>query len=412
MFSGNGALMFVTLSNFASSIVTVVSGLIVVRWLLPEQLGEFSSFTILTSYIILSQIGIPSGLSRELPFYLGKNETDKALSFVSTAKAFLFFVSLVIFSICCVVSIYFCVKYNFSHAAGALVVGAISFQGIYITKFLKVLYRTDDHFVRLARIKLILSIMSLLTLVLVYNYLFYGLCLRAIILVLVDWYFTNRWRPISANAHFDWEHFKVLFRVGGPIYSVSSIYGLWPTVQRTFVLTELGTRGLGIYALAGIVQVMLNTINNAISSMSFPQMSRAFGEGRTIKYIMSIPLKPLLISLMVYSVIMAVGWPLLPVLVERLLQNYVEGISAAQWMFAVALVSSFGVFSNIYLVLKRNHHRLVGYIMGVIVWFAYIYFHSIEGMEDLVVFSQAVFAATVCISISDMLFYISYLRRA
>ncbi len=409
--SGNKTLAFVSFANLTNSIIAIVSGLIVARWLLPEELGVFNAFSIFTSYIILAQIGIPSGLSRELPFFFGKNETEKALEFASTSKYFLLLISVIVFCCCIFVSVYFLVSQNYPYAIGAVVIGVTSFQGIYVAKYLKVLYRSENHFFNLARIDLINSVVNLISLFLVYKYLFYGLCLRAILIVLVDWYFTDKWKPISAKVSFNWANFKALSRVGMPIYFVANIYGLWPTFQRTFVLSVLGAKGLGLYALANIVQGMLSTFNNTISSMSFPLMSKAYGEGKKLKEIMLIPFKPFLISLGVYTILLIIGWPLLPYVVEFLLPNYVDGIPAAQWMFVVALVSAFGVFSNIFMVVQKNHHRLVGFILGILAWFVYLRFQSIQDVSNLVVFSQAVLIGLVFITVSDFVFYFLYLKK-
>ena len=151
--SGNKTLAFVTFANLTNSVIAIVTGLIVARWMIPEELGVFNSFSIFTSYIILAQLGIPSGLSRELPFYFGKNEPGKAQEFASTAKYFLLLISVIVFSICFFASIYFFICNNFTYALGALVVGATSFQGIYISKYLKVLYRSEKHFYFLSKIQ-------------------------------------------------------------------------------------------------------------------------------------------------------------------------------------------------------------------------------------------------------------------
>ena len=150
--------------------------------------------------------------------------------------------------------------------------------------------------------------------------------------------------------------FLELLKVGTPIYAVASVYSLWPTFQRTIILSMMGTKGLGLFALANIVQNMLSTFNTAISNVSFPKMSMAYGSGRSINDIMKMPLKFVVAAMALYSVIALLGWPLLPGIVEFFLPNYIEGIEAAQWMLLVALVSALSIFSNIYMVLKRNHH--------------------------------------------------------
>lgn len=409
--SGNKTIAMVTVSNLIGNVVAIISGLIIARWMLPEELGLFNGLSIFSSYIILIQFGIPSGLSRELPFYFGQNKADYAHDLAATAKYFMVVLSIGILILCLIPTIYFLIKGNYKYALGSIVIGVISAQTFYSTKYLKILYRSDNHFNKLVNIKLINTFVDLISIVLVYKYLFYGLCLRAIIFVLVDWYFTEKWKPLHTQAKFNWENFKELSRVGMPIYFVANIYGLWPTFQRTLVLSMLGTKGLGIYALANIVQNMLSTFNNTISSISFPKMSLAYGQGKSITEVIKIPLKLMLVSLSIYTFILLVGWSLLPKVVAVVLPNYIEGVEAAQWMFLVAIVSSFAIFSNTYMVFKKNHHRLISYSFGILVWFLFIINHSITSLTDLVIFSQALLLGYVAVNICDGCFYYYYIQQ-
>ena len=379
--------------------------------MLPEELGLFNALSIFSSYIILIQLGIPSGLSRELPFNFGMGKEEYAHDLAATAKYFMMSLALGILVICTLPAIYFLYTTHYDYAFGSIVIGITSAQTFYSTKYLKILYRADNHFNKLADISLINTLVNFLSIVLVYEYQYYGLCLRAILLVFVDWYFTEKWKPLHAQAKFNWDHFKELSRVGMPIYFVANIYGLWPTFQRTLVLSMLGTKGLGIYALANIVQNMLSTFNNTISSISFPKMSLAYGQGKSITEVIKIPLKLMLVSLSIYTFILLVGWSLLPKVVAVVLPNYIEGVEAAQWMFLVAIVSSFAIFSNIYMVFKKNHHRLISYCFGMLVWFLFIINHSITSLTDLVIFSQALLLGYVAVNICDGCFYYYYIQQ-
>lgn len=409
--SGNKTIALVTVCNLVSNVVAIFSGLIIARWMLPEELGLFNALSIFSSYIILIQLGIPSGLSRELPFYFGQGKDKYAHDLAATAKYFMVALSFGILLLCLIPAIYFLITSQYDYAIGVIVIGITSAQTFYSTKYLKILYRADNHFNKLANITLINTLVNLLSIILVYQYLFYGLCLRAILLVLVDWYFTEKWKPLHTVAKFRWDHFKELSRVGMPIYFVANIYGLWPTFQRTMVLSLLGTKGLGIYALANIVQNMLSTFNSTISSISFPKMSMAYGQGKTITQVIKMPFKLVLISILIYSVTLLIGWPLMPKVVAVVLPNYLEGVEAAQWMFLVALVSSLSVFSNIYMVFKKNHHRLISYGFGMLVWFVFIISHSITSVTDLVVFSKALLMGYIAVNLCDGCFYYYYIKQ-
>ena len=99
-------ILFTSGASLIGNVLTMISGLLVARWMLPEELGYFNSFSILTSYIILVQLGIPSGLSRELPFYMGKGQRKDVEELAATAQFFGSFIGVLVF-ICSVIAALF-----------------------------------------------------------------------------------------------------------------------------------------------------------------------------------------------------------------------------------------------------------------------------------------------------------------
>ena len=86
----NFMILFTSSSNLISNLLTIISGLFVIKWLLPEELGYFNSFTIITGYIVLAHIGIPVGLNRNLPYLMGKEDKSEALNLASVTKFWTF----------------------------------------------------------------------------------------------------------------------------------------------------------------------------------------------------------------------------------------------------------------------------------------------------------------------------------
>lgn len=129
------------------------------------------------------------------------------------------------------------------------------------------------------------------------------------------------------------------------------------------------------------------------------------------KELILIPFRTSIISLIVYFLILIIGWPLLPYIVNLFLPNYTAGVPAAQWMFVVALVSVFGVYSNVFMVIQKNHHRLVSYVVGIFVWFLFLKIHSIQGIRDLVIFSQSILVGLLGITICDFIFLFMYFTK-
>ncbi|MEO7487471.1 MAG: hypothetical protein ABIU77_10235, partial [Ferruginibacter sp.] len=185
--NGTGRMVaFMSFSSLLANVLTIVSGLLVARWLLPEELGLFTSFNVITSYIILVQLGIPSGLSRQLPFYMGSKEETKANQTVAVANHWGLVTGIACFIISLFVVVYFIVIKNYFFAAGTFVIGISAFQGLYVTKYLKILYRSNNDFNKLSLIDIIGALVTFAGIFFVWKYKFYGLCIRAVISILVD----------------------------------------------------------------------------------------------------------------------------------------------------------------------------------------------------------------------------------
>lgn len=401
-------IFFTSSASLFGNVLTLISGLLVAKWMLPEDLGFFNSFSILTSYIILIQLGIPSGLSRELPFQMGKGDQKNVEELAAAAQFWGLLLGILVLLGSIIAGVFFLIQGKLELAAGSVVVGVTSFQALYVTKYLQILFRSNAAFNKLAVINTATSVMAFIGVGFVWKFGFYGLCLRALLVTFVDFGLTFFWRPLKVNPVWSYRRFVELFKSGMPIYSVASIYGLWPVFERTVVLLLGGTKSLGLYALATIVDGTLKTVQTSISSICFPKMSYAFGQGAGFRELMLIPLKFVGINLGLNAIVLVAGWLLLPFIVSWLLPNYIAGVEAAQWMLVVSLVSILSIFSNVYMVIKKNIDRLKAYLIGMLVWAILLYYFHFSGIFDLTIFPKALIAGYAAMLLTDAFFYRRY----
>lgn len=402
--STNLMVLFLSFSNLIANALNIVSGLFVARWLLPSELGTFSSFTIFTGYIILVQLGIPSAMSRELPYYIGTNNKEKAYQLTSVSQYWQKLLSFSVLGLGIATSIVFLILENYIYAAGIFVVALMSWQGLYVTKYLKILYRTNKDFNKLSWIKLINGVSAFVTIVLVWKFGFYGLCLRAVVNILIDFIITYYWRPIKVKAYWDKLSFINLIRLGLPMYGVASVYGLWPLVQRTLILSMGGSTALGLFAIATMVEGGMKTVTSSLGSVMYPTMTTQWGKGLRLNQIMNKLKKPFGLSFILLAVSIPVGWWLLPYFIETLLPNYVGGIEAAQWMLIVGLLSLSNVFSNVYNIVKDQKNRLINYVSGFLIWLICVYILKFSKGFELEIFPQAMIPALIIMALINFIY--------
>jgi O-antigen/teichoic acid export membrane protein len=399
---------FLTFSNVINNFLLIASGLLVARWLLPEDLGMFNSFSILSSYIILTQLGIPSGLSRQYPYYLGKNEPNTAMNMASVSNYWSLILGVSVLFLSFSVAIYFLVIKNYEFAAGVFTIGITAFEGFYVTKYLKILYRSNNDFNKLSIITIIASMASFLSIIFVWLYGFYGLCMRTVLVFAINFFFTWKWKPVNVEPSWQKSVFQELIRVGMPIYMVANVYSLWPIVQRTLVLSFGGTKSLGLFGLALMIENTVNVLSASISGVSFPKMSMAWGKNHNFQELIRILIKPVLVGFGVSSGLLLMGWFILPYFIKYLLPNYVEGLAAAQWSLVVGCIAIFAVFSNVYMIIQRNTDRLISYLIGFSVWSVVLFsLYFLKGFH-LHFFPQAMVIAYVAIYCVDIYFFSRY----
>lgn len=398
--STNFMLLFLSSSSIISTGLNVVSGLFVTKWMMPEELGSFNSFTLISGYLILFQLGIPSGLGRELPYFLGIGDKEKAYGYAGVANYWQGILGSVIFAICVIISLFYLLsERNFQMSAGVFVIGAITFQVLYTTKYLKVLFRTNKDFNKLSWINIINAFVSLGGIVFVWAFGFLGLCLRALIGALIDFMVTYSWRPIKVKAVWKRQPFMDLFKLGLPMYGVANVYSLWPLIQRTLILTLGGKGALGLFALATMVEAAAKTVSNSMNVVMYPTMATAWGRGYSVGQIFQVVLKPFGLALIFYLVVIPVGWYLLPAFVDGFIPNYKEGVEAAQWMLVVGGLSLTGAYANVYNVVKDQKNRLINYLSGIFTWLiCVLILYDIRGFQ-LVIFVQSMVAALVVMMI-------------
>ena len=366
--STNNMIFFLSSANVINTVLTLLSGLLVVKWMLPEELGLFTSFNIIVGYLILSQLGISSGLSRELPYLLGKKKTQDAYAITKVAQFWLLLISSILALILCAIAIYYVLEKNYINAFGFFTIAIVTFQSIYVTQYLRILYRTNSDFNRIAFIQIIVAIISFISVVFVWKFKFYGLCVRSIITAIASFILFWYWRPIRVKPSWNKLRFKELLKIGLPMYGVANVYALWPTLQKTLILFLGGTKYLGLFAIAVMVENGAKAVSSSINNVLYTKMVISWGEKHSVTNLMSLVKKPVFTVVGVFIPLIVIAWFLIPYVVENFLSNYVEGIDAAKWMLIATISSVLLVYTNVYNVVNKQRDRLIAYICGIAMW--------------------------------------------
>ena len=388
-------LVYFATSQLASNILTLLSGFLVVKSIDPETYGLFAGFQVYLGYILLMHGGILNGIGRELPFLLGKGDLKSGKELADSANLLTLVIGLTASLVFLILSGFQLWQKQFVLSLILLSYAIIAFFHLFNSIFLPFLYRTNKDFNSLAHQRIKQGIVNLLTVLLVWRFGIYGLCIRGVLLSLLIFTLLYKHKPYDLNFKYSLENYRHLLKVGFPIFLVGRITPLWQTVMNNYIVVAGGPLYYGYYAISMIIKGTVNTIPSAFSQVIYPRMSIMFGEGKQIDYILNRSLKPLAFQFILMLAVTITGALILPDIVDYLLPKYSPGIKAAQWAIFIPLVSSLGALNNIFNVVGKQKLYIAALTIGAIIGTAFV-FVSIDILGfRLEIFSQGLVVGTL-----------------
>lgn len=403
--TNNFMILLTSSSSIIGNALSIIGGLLALKWLLPYELGYFNTFTVITGYIVLAHMGTPVALNRDLPYLIGKGKKNEALKLAAVAKFWTILISSVISVMGILGIIYFLLHKKYQLAAGIFVIVAQAWHGIYVMKYLKILYRTNKDFNKLALIGLAVATISFISIYFIYLYGFYGLCIRAIIIVIFDFIFSWYWRPIRVSKNWDRVTFNKLLKIGFPIFLVTSIYAKWPLVERTLILILLGTEALGLFTIVFVIGTGYNVFTSSISKVLYPTLMIEWGKGKSIgELVKTNLLKPLTLVIFLFLIIAPILWYILPLAISSFLPAYIDIIIASQWMVITGFISLFSILGIFYNVINVQKKRLFMYLSGVSGWAIILLIANFSEMLSFELFPQALAIGFIIMTLINVKF--------
>jgi O-antigen/teichoic acid export membrane protein len=373
--------------SLISTVLYALGGLVVGRLIAPSTLGLFNGIGLILSYASFLQLGVFSGLSRELPYFIGKGDRPTAERLSAVAQTWAILVGGLIAVALLGVSGWELGHGDLWRAAGWFT-NAIMAIELFIATYLQILYRTTNDFARVALIRVIqqTSLLALVILVLPFN--FYGLCLRVVLAGGLNVVLLARWRPLRVRNTWSMMDLRHLMRIGLPIFVVGQILSYWTVVDQTLVLKLGGTTLMGLYSMVFMLRGAVATLPSAVSQVFFPRMSQKFGEGHGLRELLRGVTKPMLVAAGGMALATPLLWWLIGPITHILLPQYVGAIPAMQWVLPACILDCLEPGISTLTVTRRQKLRLLAIAVGVMAYGASLALLIRNGVH-LAAFSQA-----------------------
>lgn len=313
-------------------------------------MGIWQTVMLVNTYGDIAKLGIFSGLNRELPFWLGKGDKDKAHQLAASAQAFSFIVS------CLGLLVFMGIGLlggNFSQVwrLSFLAIGLLWFASVY-NSYLQVTFRTGNEFKALGYANYFHSLISILTLALVAVWGYQGMIARTIILSAVLAIIFHWLRPIRVGWRFNLLELKELMRVGIPIYISTYLYTLAMGLDRVVLLQKGGVEQVGYYAPATAILTIMMTIPFSLTSYFNPRMVYSLGKDGDRRKLWRPTLVAVGLSFLTSFTIALLGWFLVPPALQYLFPQYLPGARAVQITLVAGVFLSLRTAVEVLIVLK------------------------------------------------------------
>jgi O-antigen/teichoic acid export membrane protein len=357
--------VLLNIATIVGQVLSILQGLIVMRFLDPTVYGVWLGLTILLTYSTYANLGLEYGLGIRLPYYQGQKNVEREAQLADTAYVAwtgvaLLFAGGVLGYALLAPQPWGIVRWGLVIIVGLTVLEQqIGFLGRWQTTSLK-------DFSLPSRLFILRGVASFLLVVpLAYFFNVVGVMVGTLLvagITLVFWEMRTsyrlRWR-LSRNAL--WE----MLRVGFPILLVSLGSVLIETVDRVLILNLLGTASLGYYGVTGLGGGFLYRLLNQAGSAMSPHMAEEMGKsGDSAPAMVKFLIKPTLVfAYIAAALIMALVFALPPI-VRLLLPKYVPGLPAfylfMPGFFFLSIVLTANNILNIVLISLKRQRWVVG----------------------------------------------------
>lgn len=381
------SIAYLTGGGLVSSALYALGGLAIGRLVEPATLGFFNGIGLVLMYASLLQFGVLSGLSRELPYFIGKGDRTRAEELCAAAQAWALALGGIVSMALLGIAVWQLLRGEWWLAAGWFTNSLLALQ-LFYTNYLQVTYRTAADFAKIALVRVVGQFGMLVLLVLVIPLDFYGLCLRALLGGTLSVALLFRWRPVRVRPMWRKGHLTHLLRVGLPIFLVGQVYAYWAVVDQTLVLKLGGTRMMGLFSMVLMARGAVETLPSAVGQVFFPRMSLKHGEGQSLRELTAGITKPMVVSAAGIVPVVVLLWWLVGPTVRLLIPAYNDAIPAVQWALLMCLPTCFEPGIAALAVVRRQGLRLIALALGIAAYTASLLWLTQQGVR-LTTFPQA-----------------------
>lgn len=389
-----------SLISTISSIISMLIGIVMMLWLMPEEIGKWNAVSMFLAYLPFLQLGVQSGLSVELPIKIGENDDEKIRSYIANGYSFAIFISIVI----AIIGIILAIVYYFNHGLDlALGIITIAISGICqsFSLHFTARFRSAKAFDDLSKVIAMTIPITLSSIFFIYKYHYYGILIYNSVPSIISVILRYLYLPYKdVKPSVKWYDFKTLLKVGIALLIPNNLHSASQTLPRWIILNKSGVRTLGLYSPALAVNSLISLLPAQIAQFFHPQMGYIYGKTGKAREMWPYVKKMNIYMPLVSVAVAAVIWLMAPWVLKVFAPQYIESLWAMRIMcIAFVFTSSFTTL----VVFFTIHAYIYAYIVTV---FDFVGCFVFPYVMTLLIPEHILTAVTIGMVINNFLVYV------
>lgn len=387
---------FFSIATVVTQLISMVSAILMRRFLGPAQVGIWALVQMVLTYAEYSNLGVSSGITREIPYYQGKGDSSKVESLKNTAFYFSILTSTLV--------------------SGAVFVYAILmrsslqeglFWGLLLCSGLVMLQRLNGLLIAtmrafkqfsLASHQMIWSavVNAALVAVLSHHFKLYGFMWAMILSFLFN--ITYIFFGSNLRFHFSLKigEVKGLISYGFPLMLLAFFGTLFETIDKIIITKFLGLEKLGLYSIALMTATYLSSLPNAVGIVMIPNIHEKYGQTGDKRDLRGFTDKSDEVFSGIMPVLIGLAWFIAPAALEILLPKFMDGVPALQWLSLSVFFLAVGQAYSQKLYVFRQHYwffPIFTISSGVAIMLNFLFIRGGWGIEGVAIATTLAMAA-------------------
>jgi O-antigen/teichoic acid export membrane protein len=316
-------------TTLLNAVLVFIVGIVTRNLLGPEQYGYWLTVSLIFTFIPIFQLGTLNAMNREVPFYLAKKDLKMVQKIRENVFSFIFTIPLLLVLCLCIISgVLFITDIRIEYKLGLLLASLIA-GFTYLSGYAEMYYKSEQNFNKVSKLISIKSIsQSIITIVLVIFLGYLGLYFGMLISLLIEIIMAKGVFPKKNRFH-SFSEYKKLIQIGFPILVVGIVWSIMIATDRIIISVFMTPEDLGNYGVGLLVFSAIMLFPQVLSQIFYPKIVGlvSLGDFTEIKRIYW---RVNLILAVAMSIVVAIGYFLLPYFIRWFMPEYLEGIKAAQ----------------------------------------------------------------------------------